>query len=119
VKAICDVHLPKRLVAFLNEQDIETIHGSDILDSWYTRDKDFCKYSDENDYVFITKDNDFRNSHFLQNTPRRLIKINLGNISNDNLILAFQNQLSSFIQAFKNTNVYVEVNRDFTSVVIR
>lgn len=119
MKILCDVHLPQKLVVFLNEKGIETIHGSDILESWRTKDNDFCRYADENDYVFITKDSDFRNTHFLQNTPKKLIKINLGNISNDDLILIFEKQISSIIKAFRNDSVYIEINKDSTSVLIR
>ena len=90
MKVICDVHLPKRLVLFLTENGIEAIHGSEILDGWQTKDRDFCKYADENNYVIISKDSDFRNSHFLQNTPQKLIKVNLGNISNDSLVNIFK-----------------------------
>ncbi|WP_409049702.1 DUF5615 family PIN-like protein [Runella sp. MFBS21] len=32
--------------------------------------------------MVVTKDEDFRNSFFLQHTPRKLIRIILGNISN-------------------------------------
>jgi predicted nuclease of predicted toxin-antitoxin system len=119
MKVLCDVHLPKRLVAFFNEQDIKAIHGSDILNGWSTKDKDFCKYADDNNYVMITKDNDFRNSHFLQGTPRKLIKINLGNISNYSLILIFRDQLHSFIKTLKHKDVYIEINKDSTTVLIR
>ena len=64
MKALCDVHLPKKLVAFLLEQGIEAVHGSDILNGFKTNDIDFCRYADEHGFVVITKDNDFRNSHF-------------------------------------------------------
>ncbi len=86
MKIVCDVHLPQRLVSFLIKEGIEAIHGSSILDSWTTEDHEFSKYADENEYVFVTKDADFRNSHFLNGSPRKLIKIDLGNISNDELI---------------------------------
>jgi len=119
IKVLCDVHLPERLVVFFTQQGIEAIHGSSILNGWHTKDKDFCKYADENDFVFITKDNDFRNSHFLQNTPLKLIKINLGNINNDALISIFRNQLPSFIRAFKHRRAYVEINKDSTIFLIR
>ena len=54
MKVICDVHLPKRLVTFFAENGIEAIHGSEILDGWQTKDSDFCKYADENNYAIIT-----------------------------------------------------------------
>ena len=119
LKVLCDVHLPKKLVDFFNQQQILAVHGSTVLNGWITKDTDFCKNADENNFVFITKDNDFRNSHFLKNTPCKLIKINLGNISNEMLISVFQNQLPNFIHALENKTVYVEINKDFSSVIIR
>jgi predicted nuclease of predicted toxin-antitoxin system len=110
MKFLCDVHLPMRLVSFLNQYGINAIHRSTILSRWTTKDKDFCKYAD---------DNDFRNSHFLQNTPFKLIKINLGNISNDKLISIFQNQLSKIGEVFKHSCAYVEISKDSISVLIR
>ncbi|MBN1767744.1 MAG: DUF5615 family PIN-like protein, partial [Prolixibacteraceae bacterium] len=46
------------------------------------KDSDLSKYADQNDYVFITKDSDFRDSYFVKQSPKKLIKINLGNIPN-------------------------------------
>lgn len=117
MKVICDVHLPKRLVAFFINNGIEAIHGSEILDGWQTRDNDFCKFADENNCVLISKDSDFRNSHFIQNSPRKLIKINLGNISNDKLINIFKEKLPQIITALKSDKVIIEVDEDMVSIL--
>jgi predicted nuclease of predicted toxin-antitoxin system len=119
MKALCDVHLPLNLVSFFNQQGLKAIHGSTILNGWRTTDKDFCKYAEDNDFVFITKDEDFRNTHFLQNTPAKLIKINLGNISNDRLISIFQKRLPSLVEFFNLKSGYAEINKDSISVLIR
>ena len=118
MKVLCDVHLPKKLVSFFDEQGIKAIHGSTILNGWRTTDNDFCKYADENDFVFITKDEDFRNTHFLQSTPSKLIKINLGNISNENLISIFRQRLPSLVEFFNLKSGYAEINKDSISVLI-
>ena len=117
MKVICDVHLPKRLVAFFVENGIEAIHGSEILDGWQTKDHDFCKYADENNYVIISKDSDFRNSHFLQDTPKKLIKVNLGNISNDRLIDIFKEKLPQIISGLKSNKVILEINENMLSIL--
>lgn len=116
MKFLCDVHLPKRLITFFTKQSIEAIHGSEILDGWRTSDKDFCEYADKNDFIFIIKDNDFRNSHILKNTPLKLIKINLGNMSNDNLISIFSENLELLLHILKDKSVFVEINRNTISV---
>lgn len=119
MKILCDVHLPKKLVELFKEKGINAVHGSEILDGWTTKDKDFCKYADDNNFIFITKDSDFRNSHFLKGTPQRLIKINLGNISNDKLISIFHDQFSKLEHILKHPKVYIEINMDSVSVLLQ
>lgn len=112
MKILCDVHLPIKLVEFFGSCGIEALHGSKILDGWYTKDIDFCKYADENDFVFVTKDSDFRDSHIIKKTPRKLIKINLGNISNQKLIEIFSKNLNYISETFKKESAYIEINYD-------
>ena len=112
MKILCDVHLPIKLVEFLKSNAIDAIHGSKILDGWYTNDADFCRYADENDFIFVTKDNDFRDSHIIKKTPSKLIKINLGNISNQKLIKIFSVNLNYIIEIFKKESAYIEINYD-------
>lgn len=70
----------------LSDAGFQTIHVNQILDSWNTKDKDICEYADKNDLIVITKDYDFRDSYFINGSPKKLIKINLGNISTIELI---------------------------------
>ncbi len=61
-------------------------HINSILDKWHTKDQDIARYVDKHGFILITKDQDFRNSYLLNHTPKKLIKINLGNISNKELL---------------------------------
>lgn len=117
MKLLCDVHLPRRLVKFFVDNNIEAIHGGDILDGMRTKDSEFSRYADENNFVVLTKDSDFRNTHFLQNTPKRLIKIDLGNISNSQLISVFDRHLSSIITALSKDKIYIEINKNSINVL--
>ncbi|MCL6462254.1 MAG: hypothetical protein I4O51_10335 [Flavobacterium micromati] len=47
------------------------------------------KFSDSKDVILITKDFDFKNSFLINKKPRKIIKINLGNISTNQLIELF------------------------------
>lgn len=118
MKLLCDVHLPRRLVKFFVDNNIEAVHGGDILDGMRTKDNEFSRYADENNFVILTKDSDFKNTHFLQNTPKRLIKINLGNISNSQLIEVFDKHLSSIVTAVLNDKVYIEINKNSINVLV-
>jgi predicted nuclease of predicted toxin-antitoxin system len=119
MKVLCDVHISYKLVKFLNENGVEAIHVNDILDRWFTKDKDICKYADENDYVIITKDVDFRNSYFLQNTPKKLIRVTLGNIGNKELIEIFNKNLEEIKNKFESYHCYIEIGKGNISIVIK
>jgi predicted nuclease of predicted toxin-antitoxin system len=67
---LCDVHISHKIVNYLNSAGYKTIHVNSILDKWYTKDIDICTYADNNDFIVITKDSDFRDSYFIKRTPK-------------------------------------------------
>lgn len=109
---LIDVHLFISLSKFLSKQfGCTAIHVNQILEKWYTSDASICKYADEYDFVVITKDHDFKNSHFISRTPKKAIRIALGNISNADLILIFEKDLSAIIkELFEKETFYMEIN---------
>lgn len=70
------------------------------MEKWHTKDEDICTYADRNDLVVLTKDVDFRNSFLIKNTPNKLVKVNLGNLSTQILI----DILSENLQAIQKLN---------------
>lgn len=117
MKVLCDVHISYKLVKYLNNKGITSIHINEILDRSNTKDSEICKYADKNDFVLVSKDIDFRNSFFIQNTPRKLIRIILGNITNQELITIFDKNLEFFIENFKTGRCYIEVYKDYISLI--
>lgn len=67
-------------------------------------------FADKNDLIVITKDPDFRNSFYIKKTPKKLIKINLGNISNSQLIRIISDNLSSIEKLNKNPFFIIEID---------
>jgi predicted nuclease of predicted toxin-antitoxin system len=110
MKLLCDVHIPYRLVKWLENQDVEAMHVNHLPDKWHTSDVNICRYADINDYVVVSKDADFRNSHFLHHTPRKLIRIALGNLSNEALITLFAQYLVLFQEYFAHGDGYIELH---------
>jgi predicted nuclease of predicted toxin-antitoxin system len=110
MKVLCDVHISYKVVRFLNNNQIETIHVNDILDSWFTKDKDICIHADNHNFIVFTKDSDFRNSHFLSQTPRKLIKLSLGNISTNQLIEILMENLENIRKICVNDTFIIEIN---------
>lgn len=118
---LCNVHISLKIVKFLNSKNYNCIHVNSILDKWYTKDSAMANYSDENDLILITKDADFRDSYFLKNTPKKLLKINLGNISNSELITIIETNLDKIEKLNKNQNFILEIdssNNTFSAMQI-
>ena len=86
MKVIYDVHIPLRLVTYFNKQGVHAEHVNDLPDKYFTTDKVISEYADKYDLVIITKDVDFRNSYYIKNSPKRLIRICLGNLSTTEMI---------------------------------
>jgi predicted nuclease of predicted toxin-antitoxin system len=117
MKFLCDVHISYKVVNHLNSIGFETIHVNGIMNKWYTKDKDICSYADTNDLIIITKDSDFRDSYFIKNTPKKLIKINLGNISNAELINVLSDNLASIQKLNKEKCFLIEVEKNYISFI--
>jgi predicted nuclease of predicted toxin-antitoxin system len=62
--------------------------------------------------VLITKDSDFRDSHFLAGTPSRLIRVTLGNLANDALIELFDRHWEALAEALSDGPCYVELGSE-------
>ncbi|MDR6967235.1 putative nuclease of putative toxin-antitoxin system [Flavobacterium arsenatis] len=90
----------------------ECIHVNFILEKWFTTDTEIAKFADENNYILISKDADFKNSFLVNKTPKKLIKINLGNISNTELILIFEKNIGLFEELAKNDSFILEIDKD-------
>ncbi|SFT56179.1 Predicted nuclease, contains PIN domain, potential toxin-antitoxin system component [Algoriphagus locisalis] len=95
MKFLCDVHISYKIVNHLRSLEFETVHVNEILDRWFTNDRAICAYADTNDFIVISKDADFKNSKLISNTPKKLVKVNLGNISNSVLIDAITKNLGA------------------------
>lgn len=109
---LCDVHISYKLVAYLESMGFKAIHVNQILDKSETKDSDICKYADENNLIVVTKDADFRNSFFIKRTPSKLIKINLGNISNQKLIKIFSKHISIFQGLYDKKSFLLEIGQE-------
>ncbi|MFI5159393.1 MAG: DUF5615 family PIN-like protein [Sphingobacteriales bacterium] len=79
---------------------------------WHTTDTAICKYADEHNLVVVTKDGDFKNSHFINRTPKKVIRITLGNVSNEYLIRLFTRHLSLITHLANKDEFYIEVGEE-------
>lgn len=116
-KVLCDVHIAFKVVKFFEEQGYEAIHVNNILDSYYTKDTAISHYADQHGFIVVTKDIDFKDSHFLQNTPSRLLHITLGNIPTKNLIAILDRNLTEIVKHFDTEKCFIELASDYIHVI--
>jgi len=118
MKILCDVHISIKITKLFASKGISSMHVNDILDKWFTSDIKISDFADENDFTVITKDSDFKNSHFIKKSPKKLIKINLGNISTVRLLEIFESCYTLITEKFDNNlECYFEINSDYFLII--
>jgi predicted nuclease of predicted toxin-antitoxin system len=115
VKFLVDAQLPLRLVRFLDDAGHDAIHTSDLPSGNAATDAEVVEIVDAQDRVLITKDRDFRDGHFLMGSPRKLLVVATGNISNDALVNLFEAHLDTAVRALDGAD-FVELRADFLVV---
>jgi predicted nuclease of predicted toxin-antitoxin system len=69
-----------------------------------TREQDadttLADLADDEDRVVVAKDRDFRNSHLLRRSPRRLLIVSTGNVANAELVALFAENLDTSSMLF-------------------
>jgi len=118
MKFLCDVHISYKVLKYLKTIDEASLHINEILDKWHTSDKAISEYADENDFVVVSKDADFVNSFFIKQTPKKLIKVSLGNISNVQLIQIFKTHTQAILNLELYTHFFVELGLDGISTIV-
>ncbi len=117
MKFLCDVHISFKIVRLLDSLGFEAIHVNDILDKWHTKDEDISSYADVNNMIVMTKDSDFRDSFFIKHTPKKLIKINLGNISNQELANIITENIVSIEKLNSKSFFLIEIDKEIITYI--
>ena len=65
-----------------------------------TTDAVIAELADQDDRIVVTKDRDFRDGHVLGGSPRRLLVVATGNITNAALLALFGEHLDAIVAAF-------------------
>src|SRR5690348_5871036 len=112
MKVICDVHISYGFVKFLCSRGIDAIHANSLPQKSETPDPVIADYADNQQMVLITKDGDFKTSHLLKQKPKKLIRITLGNISNEELIQIFDKNLLLIVSKMKEEYCFIEIGKE-------
>jgi predicted nuclease of predicted toxin-antitoxin system len=108
VKFLVDAQLPARLARSLTRRGHDATHTSELADGNRSADEVIATVADAEQRVVVTKDADFRSSHLVRRTPRRLLVVAVGNMSNNDLLAVFDRHLDHVVAAFSAAD-HVEV----------
>ena len=111
MRFLVDAQLPIRLARLLQDAGHDVVHTSELPSGNITPDTAISSLEDEAERVVVTKDRDFRDSHLLSGTPRRLLIVSTGNISNNDLMELVHAHLDQIITALHDAR-YVELAND-------
>ncbi len=111
MKFLVDAQLPVRLAIFLRSAGYDTIHTKDLALQNATPDTKINSLSMLENRIVITKDRDFFDSFLIRQEPYKLLLVTTGNISNNELMTLFINNLSQLVQLLE-ANSLVEMSRN-------
>jgi predicted nuclease of predicted toxin-antitoxin system len=106
---LCDVHISLKLVKHLEKLGHTALHVNSLPSKWHSTDSEICRLADQKELIVITKDEDFRNSFLLNQTPKKLVRITLGNISNQDLIEILTRNLPLIAELNTEKGFYLEL----------
>mgnify|MGYP001801828795 CR=1 FL=1 len=113
MKLLCDDQISYKIARSLARHAEEVIHINTILEKWHTTDQAICKYADSQDFIVVTKDKDFKYGHLMRRSPKKLILITMGNLSNEH-VMNVLNKAMKFIKAeSKNPSFFIAVNSNY------
>ena len=110
MKFLVDAQLPKHLADCLKWWGHDVLHTLELLSGNHTPDQCINDISIAEQRVVITKDADFVNSFLLSGVPFKLLLVSTGNISNKELMVIFEKNISALVAALE-TYEYVEITR--------
>ncbi len=85
MKLLVDENLPPRLVLDLADLFPDSVHVS-VVDLSGTPDEIIWEYAKTHDFTFLTKDKDFANLSMVWGAPPKVILLQTGNCTTNNLI---------------------------------
>jgi predicted nuclease of predicted toxin-antitoxin system len=117
MRFLCDVHISLRVSKRLAEAGCDCMHVNQLPNRWHTSDADIARTADAEDRILISKNADFRGRCILQRSPRKLIKVNLGNIPTSVLITHLLDNLEHIAKLNALGRFLVEVDLDQVTVI--
>jgi predicted nuclease of predicted toxin-antitoxin system len=87
------------------------LHRIGLPDGNRSTASQIAQHADTENRVVVTKDQDFRDGNLLGRSPRKLLVVATGNITNDALLSLFELHLDAIISALGEAD-FVELTQD-------
>lgn len=117
MRFLCDVHISYKVKRFLLTCGHHATHVNELPQKSETDDLVICRYTDEEDSILITKDADFVDFYFIKQSPKRILKINLGNVATRELIQMISRILPVVEKLLQRQRFLIELDKDGTYTV--
>ena len=105
--------MPPSLVIFLKEKNYNAIHTTYFNKGHLLKDNEIITIAIKQKRIIVTKDNDFFDYFFLKGAPPKVLLLELGNISNADLIDILNKNLAKIKKSFeKGANLIILERKD-------
>jgi predicted nuclease of predicted toxin-antitoxin system len=111
MELLVDAQLPQRMTDWFQSHGCNALHTLSLPEGNRSSDAAISNIADENIAILVTKDSDFVDSHLIHNSPRRLILISTGNISNRELEQLLRPLIPQILTEMRVSN-FIEVGRN-------
>lgn len=111
MRFLVDAQLPARLAGFLSSAGHDALYVTELPDGNRATDRRIAELADDEGRVVVTKDRDFRDGHLLARSPRHLLIVTTGNITNAALLSLFETHLDAIAAALEHADL-VELGPD-------
>lgn len=101
MKFIVDTQLPPRLVHYLRSKGFDSIHTTFFENGHLLQDREILLIATHEERTIVTKDLDFFDNFFLKGHPPKILLLEFGNISNQDLIQLFEENLNKVMETFQ------------------
>jgi predicted nuclease of predicted toxin-antitoxin system len=112
VKFLIDTQLPPILADFLSARGFDSIHTTHFVDGHLLTDKEIIRIAKEQERVVVTKDSDFSEHFMFHGAPPKVLLIEFGNISNQELLKLFDNYFKEVLNAFNEESELVVFRKE-------
>lgn len=111
MKFLIDANLSYKLARVLITKGFDILHTDNLPNKERTTDNELRKLSVAQNYIIITKDSDFFDSHLIQGIPPKLLFVTTGNIPNKVLLTLFDKYFDIIIDLFNKYDL-IELSND-------